>query len=137
MFKANILIKAILIIAPIYYSSPAISQTSNPIRIGFGPGGATYVLPEDIKIEENGFSAKIISEFDRPNQHNDGRFVKSIELHYSAVCRPRLFRLNMMAPRTGPMGTGDILSAAQAAPVWRSPVPGESIAIIAGIFCKD
>lgn len=106
--------------------------------MGYGPGGATYVIPDDIKTETNGFSVKIISEFDQPTRHNDGRYVKSIESHYSVVCTPRLFRLNMIVPRTGSMGTGDILSAAQPTPVWKSPDPRDNVTIvIADIFCKN
>ncbi len=106
--------------------------------MGYGPGGATYVVPDDIKIDTNGFSVKIISEWDQPQQTTDGKFVKSLESHYSVVCTPRLFKLNMMIPRTGTMGSGDILSAAQRTPEWKSPEPKDHVInTIADIYCKN
>lgn len=131
--------KVIFIISQIFLISSSISQTFNqPIRMAYGLGGATYVIPDDIKIETNGFTAKLITEFDQPKQTTDGRFVKSIEAHYSVVCTPRLFKLNMIIPRTGTMGTGDILSAAQTTPAWRSLDPKDyAINSIAEIYCKN
>jgi hypothetical protein len=127
-----------LITFQFFLVTPSISQSSKPIRMGFGPGGATYVIPDDIKIETNGFSMKLISEWDQPQQTTDGKFVKSVETHYSVVCTPRLFRLNMMIPRTGSMGTGDILSAAQRTPEWKSPEPKDHVInTIADIYCKN
>ena len=134
----KITIKLILIISQAFLIAPSISQSSKPIKMGYGPGGATYVIPDEIKLETNGFSMKIISEWDQPQQHNDGRFVKSIESHYSVVCTPRLFRLNMIVPRTGSMGTGDILSAAQSTPAWKSHDPADKVTnLIADIYCKN
>ena len=134
----KIITKLILIILQIFSITPAISQPSKPIRMGYGPGGATYVIPDDIKLEANGFSTKVISEWEQPQQTTDGKFVKSIESHYSVVCTPRLFKLNMMIPRTGSMGTGDILSAAQRTPEWKSPEPKDHVInTIADIFCKN
>ena len=134
----KIITKLILIIFQTFLITPAISQPSKPIRMGFGPGGATYVIPDDIKLETNGFSTKLISEWEQPQQTTDGKFVKSIESHYSVVCTPRLFKLNMMIPRTGSMGTGDILSAAQRTPEWKSPEPKDHVInTIADIYCKN
>lgn len=68
----------------------------------------------------------------------DGKFVKSIESHYSVVCTPRLFKLSMMIPRTGSMGTGDILSLVQRTPEWKSPEPKDHVInTIADIYCKN
>jgi hypothetical protein len=127
-----------LIISQFFLITPSLSQSSKPIRMGYGPGGATYVIPDDIKIETNGFSMKLIGEWDQPIRHNTGQFVKSIESHYSVVCTPRLFKLNMIVPRTGTMGTGDILSAAQRTPEWKSPEPKDHVInTIADIYCKN
>ncbi len=134
----KITVKVFVIISQVLFTAPSISQSSKPIRIGYGPGGATYVIPDDIKLETNGFSVRVISEWDQPNRHTTGQFFKSIESHYSVVCTPRLFRLNMMVPRTGSMGTGDILSAAQFTPVWKSPDPSDNtVNVIAEIYCKN
>jgi hypothetical protein len=44
----------------------------------------------------------------------------------------------MMIPRTGSMGTGDILSLVQRTPEWRSPEPKDNIiSTIAEIYCKN
>lgn len=134
----KITVKLILIILQAFLIAPAISQLSKPIRMGHGPGGATYVIPDDIKLETNGFSMKLISEWNQPQQTTDGKFVKSIESHYSVVCTPRLFKLNMMIPRTGSMGTGDILSLVQRTPEWKSPEPKDHVInTIADIYCKN
>lgn len=134
----KIILNIIFIIFQGFFITPAISQSSKPIRMGYGPGGATYIIPDDIKLETNGFSMKLISEWEQPQQTTDGKFVKSLESHYSVVCTPRLFKLNMMIPRTGSMGTGDILSLVQRTPEWRSPEPKDNIiSTIADIYCKN
>lgn len=135
----KIIVKVIFIIFQGFFSSSSVSQTGNqPIRMGHGPGGATYIIPDDIKLETNGFSMKLISEWDQPQQTTDGKFVKSLESHYSVVCTPRLFKLNMIIPRTGSMGTVDILSAAQSPPVWKIHDPSDKVTnVIANIYCKN
>ena len=62
----KITIKLILIISQAFLIAPSISQSSKPIKMGYGPGGATYVIPDEIKLKTNGFAMKIISEWDQP-----------------------------------------------------------------------
>ena len=66
-----------------------------------------------------GFSIKLISNFSTPMPTTKGDFVASIESYYSVVCQSKLVRLNRQILLTGPMGTGNILAAAQAIPTWK------------------
>lgn len=129
------ILRAALYISAIY---PLISfsQTSNPIRVGSSALGDIYAYPEDLQVTENGFSVKLISNFKQPQMHNNGQLVYSWEMYYSAVCHPRLGRLNRIVPLTGPMGTGSVLSAAQPTGVWESMKPGDVLDTLAGQLCK-
>lgn len=127
--------KILLLFVSIFFISPSISQTSNPIRVGFGEAGETFAFPEDIKSDSNGFSIRLIGNFSKPMPTTTGRFVKSIESYYSVVCQSKLVRLNRRVLLTGPMGTGDVLESAQAAPVWETSTDPALLSVI-NAFCK-
>ena len=112
----------------------SISQTSNPIRVGSGPGGETFAFVEDVNQNSTGFSIKLISNFSTPMPTTKGDSVASIESYYSVVCQSKLVRLNRQILLTGPMGTGNILAAAQAIPTWK---PADTtLLVLIDALCK-
>ncbi len=129
-------IRFLALFIPLVYPATLFAQASNPIRVGSSALGDTYVYPEDLQVTSNGFSVKLISNFKQPQMHNNGQLVRSWEMYYSAVCQPRLGRLNRVVPMTGSMGTGDVLSAAQPTGDWENMRPGDILSALADQLCK-
>ena len=115
----KIIARVILILFSNFFISASVSQTSNPIRVGSGPGGETFAFAEDVNQNSTGFSIKLIGNFSTPMPTTNGDSVASIESYYSVVCQSKLVRLNRQILLTGPMGSGNILASAQAAPTWK------------------
>jgi len=130
----EIIVRVILIFFSNFFITSSISQTSNPIRVGSGPGGETFAFVEDVNQNSTGFSIKLISNFSTPMPTTKGDSVASIESYYSVVCQSKLVRLNRQILLTGPMGTGNILAAAQAVPTWK-PADTTLLTLI-DAFCK-
>ena len=130
----KIIANLILIFFSNFFISASVSQTSNPIRVGSGPGGETFAFVEDVNQNSTGFSIKLIGNFSTPMPTTKGDFVASIESYYSVVCQSKLVRLNRQILLTGPMGTGNILASAQAAPTWKPADP--TLLTLIDAFCK-
>jgi hypothetical protein len=125
-------ISLLLVISAIHLSSAA-----QPVLIGSSSFGDTYADPQDLRIVDNGFAVKTISNLKGNQGHSAGRAVGSLELNYEVRCFERQQKLTRAISFAGQMGQGNILDTAQPPGNWEAIEKGSVIDVLHNAICKN
>lgn len=109
---------------------------SQPIKIASNVYGDSYVDPNDVTFNENGFIFKMMSNSKAEAPISNGRVVASMEFLYEVGCKNKQERLLRAIAFDEPYLNGRVLETAAPDKKWTSIVQGSVTDVLQKELCK-